>query len=78
VATHSDPVAAVTPEERGAALEFLRQLAVEVSEGTVDLPCFPNVVVRVSEALMNPATTSEQVVTISCKQNGESPWSMRR
>jgi HD-like signal output (HDOD) protein len=30
----------------------------------VDLPCFPNVVVRVSEALMNPETTSEQVVTI--------------
>jgi HD-like signal output (HDOD) protein len=54
----------LTPEERGAALEFLRQLAVDVSEGTVDLPCFPNVVLRVSKALMNPGTTSEQVVTI--------------
>jgi HD-like signal output (HDOD) protein len=64
VATLSDPRGALTPEERGAALEFLRQLAVEVSEGTIDLPCFPNVVVRVSEALMNPDTTSEQVVTI--------------
>jgi HD-like signal output (HDOD) protein len=30
----------------------------------VDLPCFPNVVVRVSEALMNPETTSEAVVNI--------------
>jgi HD-like signal output (HDOD) protein len=64
VATPSDAAAALTPEERGAALEFLRQLAVEVSQGTVDLPCFPNVVVRVSEALMNPDTTSEQVVTV--------------
>jgi HD-like signal output (HDOD) protein len=55
---------ASTPEERGAALEFLRQLAVEVSAGTIDLPCFPNVVVRVSEALTHPDTTPEQVVTI--------------
>ena len=64
MATPSDAAAALTPEERGAALEFLRQLAVEVSQGTIDLPCFPNVVVRVSEALTNPDTTSEQVVTI--------------
>jgi len=48
----------------GAALAFLRELATEVSEGTVDLPCFSNVVVRISEALMDPNTTSEQVVTI--------------
>jgi HD-like signal output (HDOD) protein len=56
--------AAATPEERAAALAFLQRLAVEVSEGTVDLPCFPNAVVRVSEALMDPGTTSERVVTI--------------
>jgi HD-like signal output (HDOD) protein len=55
---------AATPEERGAALAFLQQLATEVSEGTIDLPCFPDVVVRISAALANPATTSEQVVTI--------------
>jgi HD-like signal output (HDOD) protein len=55
---------ASTPEERGAALAFLQELAVEVSEGTVDLPCFPNVVIRISAALANPTTTSEQVVTI--------------
>jgi len=53
-----------SPEERGAALAFLQQLATEVSEGTVDLPCFPNVVLRISAALANPNTTSEHVVTI--------------
>ena len=54
----------VSPEERGAALTFLQQLATEVSQGTVDLPCFPNVVVRISAALADPKTTSEHVVTI--------------
>ncbi|MEA3151951.1 MAG: hypothetical protein QOD56_2890 [Gammaproteobacteria bacterium] len=53
-----------TPEERGAALAFLQQLANEVSKGTVDLPCFPNVVARISAALADPNTTSEDVVTI--------------
>ncbi|MGA2839411.1 MAG: HDOD domain-containing protein [Steroidobacteraceae bacterium] len=53
-----------TPEQRGAALAFLQELAAEVSRGTVDLPCFSNVVVRISEALVDPNTTSEQVVTI--------------
>jgi HD-like signal output (HDOD) protein len=53
-----------TPEERGAALKFLQQLATELSQGTVDLPCFPNVVVRISEALMDPRTTPDKVVTV--------------
>jgi HD-like signal output (HDOD) protein len=56
--------AAATAEERGAALAFLQQLATEVSKGTVDLPCFPNVVVRISAALADPNTTSEHVVTV--------------
>jgi len=36
----------------------------EVSEGSVDLPCFPDVVIRVSTALANPNTTTDHVVTI--------------
>jgi HD-like signal output (HDOD) protein len=64
----TDSVAAnggeATPEERGAALIFLQQLATELSQGTVDLPCFPNVVVRISEALMDPDTTADKVVTV--------------
>jgi HD-like signal output (HDOD) protein len=53
-----------TPQERAAALAFLQQLASEVSEGSVDLPCFPDVVIRVSTALADPNTTTEHVVTI--------------
>jgi HD-like signal output (HDOD) protein len=56
--------ATATPEERAAALAFLQGLAAEVSEGSIDLPCFPNVVIRISTALADPATTSDQVVTI--------------
>lgn len=56
--------AAATPDERAAALQFLQELAAEVSRGTVDLPCFPNVVTRISAALANPNTTSERIVTI--------------
>jgi HD-like signal output (HDOD) protein len=55
---------AATPEERAAALEFLQNLAVEVSDGTVDLPCFPGVVVRISQALADPNTSSDRLVTI--------------
>jgi len=56
--------AAATPEERATALAFLQKLATEVSEGTVDLPCFPDVVIRISEALADPNTTSDRVVTV--------------
>jgi HD-like signal output (HDOD) protein len=53
-----------TVEARGAALEFLRRLAMEVSKGTVDLPCFPKVVIQIRKALADPSTTAEQTVTI--------------
>lgn len=56
--------AASTPAERAAALAFLQKLAAEVSEGSIDLPCFPDVVIRISTALADPGTTSDHVVTI--------------
>jgi len=64
--TQSVPAGGVTstPQERAAALAFLQKLAAEVSEGSIDLPCFPDVVIRVSTALADPNTTSEHVVTI--------------
>ena len=58
------PMAAAAPEEaRGAGLQFLGQLAAEVSSGTVDLPCFPNIVIRIRNALMDPKNTPEKTVT---------------
>jgi HD-like signal output (HDOD) protein len=56
--------AAATLEERAIALAFLQKLATEVSKGTIDLPCFPEVVIRISHALANPNATSDKVVTI--------------
>ena len=53
-----------SPEVRGAALQFLSRLAGEVSGGTVDLPCFPDVVIRIRKALDDPKTTTEQAVTV--------------
>jgi HD-like signal output (HDOD) protein len=53
-----------SPEARGTALKFLSQLAAEVSGGTVDLPCFPDVVIRIRKALDDPKTTTEQAVTV--------------
>ncbi len=56
--------ATATPEERANALAFLQKLAAEVSDGTIDLPCFPDVVIRISHALADPDATSDRVVTI--------------
>jgi HD-like signal output (HDOD) protein len=64
--TQSVPAAGAgsAPQERAAALAFLQKLAAEVSEGSIDLPCFPDVVIRISTALADPHTTADHVVTI--------------
>jgi HD-like signal output (HDOD) protein len=62
--TQSAPAAGATPQERAVALGFLQALATEVSHGTVDLPCFPEVVTKISHALADPNTTSDRLVTI--------------
>jgi HD-like signal output (HDOD) protein len=53
-----------TLEQRATALTFLQSLATEVSQGTVDLPCFPEVVIRISRALADPNATPERIITI--------------
>jgi HD-like signal output (HDOD) protein len=58
------PEATISAEARGAALEFLAALAKEVSSGAVELPCFPDIVIRIRNALADPSTTAEQTVTI--------------
>ena len=49
---------------RGAGMAFLSSLAAELSGGTVDLPCFPDIVVRVRQALDDPRMKPEEAVTI--------------
>jgi HD-like signal output (HDOD) protein len=53
-----------TPEDRAAALQFLGDLAAEVSGGTVNLPCFPDVVIRIRKALADPDARLTQTVKI--------------
>ncbi|HEX4241247.1 MAG TPA: HDOD domain-containing protein [Steroidobacteraceae bacterium] len=62
--TGSTTGSTLSAEERAAALAFLQKLAGEVSDGSIDLPCFPNVVVRISTALADANTTVEQVAAI--------------
>ena len=47
-----------------SALEFLARLAADLSRGQVELPCFPNIVVKIRDALLNPRTTTEQTVKL--------------
>jgi HD-like signal output (HDOD) protein len=59
------PTENAAPEAaRAAALQFLARLAAELSSGTVDLPCFPDVVIRIRNALADPRNTTERTVTI--------------
>jgi HD-like signal output (HDOD) protein len=59
------PAGATSPDEaRAAALQFLGELAAEVSSGTVDLPCFPDIVLRIRNALADPKSTPEKTVVI--------------
>jgi HD-like signal output (HDOD) protein len=55
---------APAPTERNAALLFLSGLATEVSKGTVNLPCFPDVVIRIRKALADPDVSLTQTVKI--------------
>jgi HD-like signal output (HDOD) protein len=56
--------AATSTDERASALMFLGNLANEVSKGTVNLPCFPDVVMRIRKALAEPEVGLTQIVKI--------------
>jgi HD-like signal output (HDOD) protein len=59
------PAGATAAEDaRAGAFQFLGGLAAELSGGTVDLPCFPDVVIRIRTALDDPKIKMEQTVTI--------------
>lgn len=52
------------PDPNAVAFEFVKQLAAELSTGKVDLPSFPDIVVRVRRVLADEKTTVEQVVRV--------------
>lgn len=49
---------------RAYGLEFLSKLAREVSSGSVDLPCFPDIVLRIRNELADPKTTPDRMVAL--------------
>lgn len=51
-------------DERAAAMQFLSGLAMEVSSGNVDLPCFPDIVVRIRKTLSDPKNTPDKTVVV--------------
>jgi HD-like signal output (HDOD) protein len=57
-------LAATSAEERASALAFLGGLAAEVSKGTVNLPSFPDVVMRIRKALAEPEVSVTEIVRI--------------
>jgi len=59
------PQGDVAPDAlRVAALQFLGGLATELSTGKVNLPCFPDIVLRIRKALEDPKNTPAQTVKI--------------
>jgi HD-like signal output (HDOD) protein len=56
--------AATSAEERSSALVFLGGLAAEVSKGTLNLPSFPDVVMRIRKALAEPNVRLAEIVKI--------------
>jgi HD-like signal output (HDOD) protein len=62
-AIESKPVETST-ETRASALAFLAELATEVSRGAVNLPCFPDVVMRIRKALAEPNVSLTEIVKI--------------
>jgi HD-like signal output (HDOD) protein len=50
---------------RAATIDFLTQVTGELSKGPLNLPCFPDIVPRVREALGDPKSTSDDIVRIA-------------
>jgi HD-like signal output (HDOD) protein len=62
-AVESKPVE-TSSESRVSAMAFLAELATEVSKGAVNLPCFPDVVMRIRKALAEPNVSLTEIVRI--------------
>ena len=71
-------VAGSVIEPRVDAFEFLSHLAAEVSRGTVNLPCFPDIVLRIRKALSDPRNTPEKTVRSSVRNRASPPGCCKR
>jgi HD-like signal output (HDOD) protein len=63
----SASVAAHAPaatSDSAVAFSFLAQLSTEISKRQLELPCFPEVVLRIRRALSDPKTSTDKLVSI--------------
>jgi hypothetical protein len=60
----SIPARGAHSDQGPAALQYLSRLALDLSRGPVDLPCFPNVVIKIRDALKNPKASIENMVNL--------------
>jgi HD-like signal output (HDOD) protein len=63
------PLVIAPPRDRSprqaAAFAFLQKLADDLAAGPLNLPCFPDIVPRVRQALADPKSTSDDIVRIA-------------
>lgn len=66
-ASRGRTIVASPPDDpsRAAAVEFLQHVTDELSQGPLNLPCFPDIVPRVRKALGDPKSTSDDIVRIA-------------
>ncbi len=50
---------------RAATIEFLTRITDELSQGPLNLPCFPDIVPRVRKAIGDPKSSSDDIVRIA-------------
>jgi HD-like signal output (HDOD) protein len=65
------PPLAIAPPRReadAAAYAFLSKLAAELQQGPLNLPCFPDIVPRIRNALTDPESTADDVVRIAATE----------
>jgi HD-like signal output (HDOD) protein len=60
-----DAVGSDQDPSRAATIDFLTRVTGELSKGPLNLPCFPDIVPRVREALGDPKSTSDDIVKIA-------------
>jgi HD-like signal output (HDOD) protein len=58
-------ISAPSDPSRSATVEFLQHITDELSQGPVNLPCFPDIVPRVREAIGDPKSTADDIVRIA-------------
>jgi HD-like signal output (HDOD) protein len=63
-ATEPLPQAALERDASTDAFEFVRELATELSGGTIELPSFPEVAVRVQKVLSNEEADIDRIVRV--------------